>query len=101
AHDDDEDPRSVNAMAGVLELFKRDVVRLYDADPTERPNIENELSLELSGLENCGYYLFGTKRVIPRIINDEITLTTLTTFYMSHSRSPKVVRDKTLMVLPA
>lgn len=100
-HDDDHDPRSIQAMKGILEMLKHDVVRLYDADPIRRLNVESELSQEIRGLESYGYYLFGIKRVIPRIAGGQRTLISMATLYMSHSRSPKVVRDKAFMVIPA
>jgi hypothetical protein len=52
-------------MKGVLELLKQDVVRLYDAEPVGRLQVEAELTQELKGLEAHGFYIFGTKRVIP------------------------------------
>lgn len=100
-HDDDNDPRSVAAMRDIAQLFRQDLVRLLDANPTERIDVERELSQELQGLEGHGYYLFGIKRIIPRVENDQISLITMATFYMSHSRSPRVVRDKALMAVPA
>lgn len=100
-HDDDHHPRSIQAMKDILEMLKHDVVRLYDADPIERLNVEGELSQEIQGLEAYGYYLFGIRRVIPRVVSGQISLISMATLYMSHSRSPKVVRDKTIMVIPA
>lgn len=100
-HDDDHDPRSIQAMKGILEMLKHDVVRLYDSDPTERLNVEDELSQEIEGLEGYGYYLFGIRRVIPKVVEGQSTLISMATLYMSHSRSPKVVRDKAFMVIPA
>lgn len=100
-HDDDHDPRSIAAMKDILNLLKHDVVRLYDADPAKRLDVEAEMSQEIQGLENYGYYLFGIKRVIPQIAEGRQTLVSMTTLYMSHSRSPKIVKDKTYMVIPA
>lgn len=100
-HDDDYDQRSISAMKGILELLKVDVVRLHDADPIQRLDVEAELSLEIKGLENYGYYLFGIKRVIPRVESEQTEIT-MCTLYMSHSRSPKIVRDKKFnMLIPA
>lgn len=101
-HDEAHDPRSLSAMKGILELLKEDVVRLYDADPVKRLQVESELSQEIKGLENYGFYLFGIKRVIPRIADEQKTLITMCTIFMSHSQSPKIIKDKKLsMVIPA
>jgi transcriptional regulator with XRE-family HTH domain len=100
-HDDDRDPRSVSAMKDVLKAFTGDVVRLHDSDPAERPKIEEELSREFAGLEGLGYYIFGIRRVIPKVEGDKQSLVSLATFYMSHRRSLRVVRDGGLMVVPA
>lgn len=101
-HDEDNDPRSIAAMKGILKLLQQDVVRLYDADPIKRLDVESELSQEIQGLEKFGYYLFGIKREIPRINKKEKTQISMCTIYMSHSRSPKIVRDKKQnMMIPA
>lgn len=100
-HDGDEDPRSVSAMQGILQLVKADSIRLYDATPNERLAIESELSQEFQGLEGCGYLLFGTKRVIPNFVEGQGHLITLATIYLSHSRSPRIVKDGSKMVIPA
>ena len=100
-HDTADDERAVKAMIGILELFKGDIVRLYDAEPAERLKIELELSHELKGLEAYGFYLFGIRREIPKINDKQKTQTTMCTIYMSHSRSPKIVHDKNSnMVIP-
>lgn len=101
-HDEDQDPKSIAAMKDILKLLQGDVVRLYDADPIKRLNIEAELSQELKGLESWGYYLFGIKRAIPRINDNKKKQTTMCTLFMSHARSPKIVRDKrSNMMMPA
>lgn len=101
-HDEDNDPRSIGAMKDILNLLKGDVVRLYDADPIQRLNVEAELSQEIKGLEKYGYYLFGIKRVIPQIIGEQEKQITMCTLFMSHIRSPKLIRDKKLnMMMPA
>jgi hypothetical protein len=99
-HDEDHDPRSIAAMKDILGLLQRDVVRLYDADPIERLNIESELSQELKGLEDHGYYLFGVKRIVPRVVGQgKVAMCTL---FMNHARSPKIIRDKKAnMMIPA
>ena len=101
-HDEDNDPRSIHAMKGILELLKGDVIRLYDADPIGRLDVEAELSEEIKGLEKYGYYLFGIKRTVPRIQNNEKVDLSLCTIFMSHSRSPKIIRDKKMnLLMPA
>lgn len=101
-HDEADDPRAVNAMRDVLNYVKRDVVRWHDADPVGRFNIEVELSQEIKGLENHGFYLFGVKRTVPRIVGEETTQIEMCTIYMSHARSPKIVRDRSSnMAIPA
>lgn len=101
-HDEDHDPRSINAMKDILRLLQGDVVRLYDANPIERLNVEGELSKELKGLEDWGYYLFGIKRVISKIDGDETSQIAMCTLFMSHARSLKIVRDrKSNMMMPA
>ena len=100
-HDEDSDPRSVQAMKGILELVKEDIVRLHDADPAGRLVVEDQLTREISGLEAYGYFLFGIRRVIPRVADGQGLLTSMATIYMSHSRSPKLVKDKAYMVIPA
>ena len=93
-HDEDHDPRSINAMKDILKVLQGDVVRLYDSDPIERLNVEEELSKDIKGLEDWGYYLFGIKRVIPRVVGYEKTQITMCTIFMSHARSLKIVQDK-------
>lgn len=101
-HDESDDPRAVNAMRDVLNYLKRDVVRWHDADLVGRFNIEIELSQEIKGLENHGFYLFGVKRTVPKIADEETTQIEMCTIYMSHARSPKIVRDKSSnMAIPA
>lgn len=101
-HDESNDPRAIEAMKGVMELIKGDIVRLYDADPAKRLDIEMELSLELQGLEKYGFYLFGTRRAVPKINGKQKTEILMSTLYMSHSKSPKIIKDKNLnMMIPA
>jgi hypothetical protein len=100
-HDDDEDPRSVAAMQDIIKELKRDIVRLFDANPDERIRVEQELSQELKGLDDLAYYFFGTKRVIPCVDDGASKFVSMATIYMSHSRSPKIVRDRDRMVMPA
>lgn len=101
-HDEDHDPRSINAMKDILRLIQGDVVRLYDANPIERLDVEDELSKEIKGLEDHGYYLFGIKRLIPRIDGDKKSQIAMCTIFMSHARSLKIIRDKkSNMMMPA
>lgn len=101
-HDEADDKRALNSMVSVLQALKGDVVRWYDADISEKLKIEFDLTKEIKGLESYGFYLFGIKRTIPRVSNDQKTLTTMCTIYMSHSRSPKIIRDKkSNMAIPA
>lgn len=72
-----------------------------DANSGELLEIERELSQELSGLEGCGYFLFGVRRVIPRVVGGKMTLVAMTVLYVSHVRSLKIVRSGSLMVIPA
>ncbi|MBX9609186.1 MAG: helix-turn-helix domain-containing protein [Gammaproteobacteria bacterium] len=100
-HDDDDDPRSVGAMRDIMVELKYDVVRWSDSSPIERPAVEKELTQEIQGLAGYGYYLFGIRRVIPRLVDGQTRLTSMATIYMSHSRSPRLVRDNAFMVIPA
>jgi len=101
-HDESTDPRAIGAMKGIIELLKGDVVRLYDAGPAERIEIEAELTQELNGLEQHGFYIFGIKRTIPHIVNNEEREVSLCTLFMSHSQSPKIVRNRmSNMMVPA
>ncbi|MBL7664011.1 MAG: helix-turn-helix domain-containing protein, partial [Bacteriovoracaceae bacterium] len=101
-HDEADDPRAVNSMKGILVLLKQDIVRFYDADPSKLLQIEAEMSQEIKGLESFGFFLFGTKRVIPRVLGKVKTEITMCTLYMSHSNSPRVLRNKNSnMMVPA
>lgn len=101
-HDEAEDPRAIGAMKGVLNLLKQDIVRIYDADPIARLQVEAEMTQEIQGLEQWGFYLFGIKRTIPRIVEESETELVMCTIFMSHIHSPKIVQDKRLnMMLPA
>lgn len=101
-HDEAEDERAVSSMRSILELLKGDIVKWHDADPIGKFNFEMVLSQEIKGLEAYGFYLFGVKRTIPRIVGDERSLVSMCTIYMSHSQSPKIIRDKrSNMAIPA
>lgn len=101
-HDEADDQRAVSAMRDVLNYLKRDVVRWHDADPIGKFNIEIGLSEEIKGLEKHGFYLFGVKRTVPKMSGEEKTLIEMCTIYMSHARSPKIVRNRSSnMVIPA
>jgi hypothetical protein len=90
------------SLVSILEVLKGDVVRWHDADLAERLRIEFELSQAIKDLEGVGFYLFGIKRVIPQIVGEQKNQISMSTLYMSHSRSPKIIRDKKFnMVIPA
>ncbi|WP_413289781.1 helix-turn-helix domain-containing protein [Bdellovibrio sp. HCB337] len=101
-HDEADDIRAVNAMTDIVVHIKADIVRWHDADLVKKMKIEFQLSQEIQGLEAHGFYLFGVKRTIPEIVEGEETQIGMCTIYMSHARSPKIVRDKNSnMVIPA
>ncbi|MFV3408911.1 helix-turn-helix domain-containing protein [Bdellovibrio bacteriovorus] len=100
--DEADDKRAQDAMISILELLKGDIVRWHDADLTGKLKIEFELSQEIKGLEQHGFYLFGVNRNIPRAGGKPKERLSMCTIYMSHSQSPKIVRDKSSnMVIPA
>ncbi|HRK09166.1 MAG TPA: helix-turn-helix transcriptional regulator [Pseudobdellovibrionaceae bacterium] len=101
-HDESDDKRAVGAMMDILNLLKRDIVRWHDADLAGKLKIEFELSEEIMGLERYGFYFFGVKRPIPRVVDNEKSQINMCTIYMSHAKSRKIVRDKNSnMVIPA
>jgi transcriptional regulator with XRE-family HTH domain len=101
-HDEAQDPRAVAAMKDILKLLKLDIVRIHEADPVARLQIEIEMTQEIQGLEKYGFYLFGMKRVIPRIVENKESLITMCTLFMSHAHSPKIIQDKKFnMMMPA
>ena len=101
-HDEPYDQRSLSFMKAVMNEIRLDVVRLYDADPLERLTIESELTKAMNDIEKVGFYLFGIKRVIPRVLGKQKTNIAMCTLFMSHSQSPKIIRDKRMnMVIPA
>lgn len=101
-HDEAQDPRAVNAMKDILNLLKGDVVRLHDANPIERLQVEAEMTQEIRGLESYGFFLFGIKRTVHRIEGKQKKDIVMCTLYMSHAHSPKIIRDKKLnMMIPA
>lgn len=101
-HDESNDPRAIGAMKDIMKLMKVDIVRLYDANPSKRFDIELELTKVLQEMYQWGFYLFGIKRIVPKINGKQRTEIVLTTLYMSHSKSPKIIRDKnSTMLIPA
>jgi transcriptional regulator with XRE-family HTH domain len=100
-HDEDDDARSVNAMKEALRPVSEAMLRLHGAGPEEKPALEAELSRELEGLQNLGYYLFGIVRVLPRFFDEHVLLLSLATIYICDSRSPKIVKANNILVLPA
>ena len=98
-HDESDDPRAIGAMKDIIKLLKQDIVRLYDSNLEKKFEVETELTQELNGLEKYGFYIFGIQRRIPNLEDKEISLCTL---YMSHSNSPKIVKNKdSRMMVPA
>lgn len=101
-HDEAKDPRAVAAMKDILNLLKGDIVRIHDADPATRLQIELEMTHEIQGLEQYGFYLFGIKRTIPRFVGKKETPIAMCTLFMSHAHSPKIIQDKKFnMMMPA
>lgn len=101
-HDEAEDKRMLNAMIDIAKLIKQDVIRWYDSDFTGKMRIEFELTQEINGLESFGVYLFGIKRMVPDLKSNIKAQKILSTIYMSHSKSKKIVKDKkSNMVIPA
>jgi transcriptional regulator with XRE-family HTH domain len=100
-HDEDDDARSVNAMKEALIPVSEAMLRFHGAAPEEKPALETELSRELEGLQNHGYYLFGIVRVLPRFFDEHVLLLSLATIYICDSRSPKIVKANNILVLPA
>lgn len=100
-HDESRDPRAIGAMKDMIKMLKGDIVRLHDSNPEKRINIEQEMSQELKGIEQFGFYLFGIKRDIP-VASNKNSYITMSTLYMSHLNSPKIIRDKNFnMAIPA
>lgn len=101
-HDDADDIMAQNAMVGVVNGIKRDIVQWHDADLEGKMKFELLLTKDIKDLENHGFYLFGTKRTIPKMNGKQKTSVSVCTIYMSHARSPKIISDKNLhMVVPA
>ncbi len=101
-HDEAQDPRAFAAMKDILNLLKGDIVRIHDADPATRLQIELEMTQEIQGLEQFGFYLFGIQRTIPRILAKKESQMTMCTLFMSHAHSPKIIRNKkSNMMMPA
>jgi len=97
-HDDfSVDPRMIGSMRDILKLLPVDVVRLYDADPVKKIQVEAEMTQELQGLESYGFYLFGIKRLVP--VENQKNEIVMCTLYLSHANSPKI--NKKLMTIPA
>jgi transcriptional regulator with XRE-family HTH domain len=101
-HDKDGSAKALSFMVSILEVLKGDLVRWYDGDPVEKLKVELEVTKAIEELRACGFCLFGVKHTIPRIVGNEKTLTSMCTIYMSHLRSPKIVRDRNAnMAIPA
>ncbi len=93
-HDAADDKRALGAMMEMLKELKGDIVNWYDADLVGKLKIELYLSQAIKELDAFGFYLFGLKREIPRIVGNRKTQISMCTIYMSHSRSPKIIRDQ-------
>ena len=97
-HDDfSVDPRMIGSMKDILKLLNGDVVRLYDANPVKKLDVEAEMTSEIQGLESYGFYLFGIKRIVP--VEDQKSEIVMCTLYLSHANSPRI--NKKLMTIPA
>lgn len=98
-HDDSDDPRATGAMKGVIGLLSEDIERMLKSNPDEKFQIEREVSQELDGIEKFGFYIFGILRKVPDENDREVNLCTI---FMSHSKSPKIVKNKdSRMMVPA
>ena len=93
-HDEIGNERDLSFMMSILNVLKGDVVRWHDGDLSKKLKIEFELSQALKEFEKVGFYLFGIKRLIPLVSSSGDTQITMCTIYMSHSRSPRITRDK-------
>ena len=101
-HDNIGDQRDLSLMMAIMEELKADFVRWHDGDLSLKMNVELGITEAINALENHGYYLFGTKRHIPSGGSEKTDSTTLCTIYMSHSKSPRIVKDKNKnMMVPA
>lgn len=101
-HDEAEDERALNSMIDIVKLIKQDVVRWYDSDFAGKMRVEFELTQEINGLESFGFYLFGIKRMVPVKGAKDSSQKILSTIYMSHSKSKKIIKDKkSNMAIPA
>lgn len=101
-HDEAEDERALNSMIDIVKLIKQDVVRWYDSDFAGKMRVEFELTQEINGLESFGFYLFGIKRMVPVKGAKDSSQNILSTIYMSHSKSKKIIKDKkSNMAIPA
>lgn len=101
-HDHADDPVALNFMIKAVNGLKAEIVRWHDADLAGKLKVELFLSKAIKEIEEGGFYLFGTKRLIPRVVGEQKTQTMMCTIYLSHVRSRKIVRDKNSnMVVPA
>lgn len=100
-HDEADSEKSLSFMTSILNELKASLVRWHDGDLAERVRIESVLSDAIKQMEVHGFYLFGIKRIIPKISGEQMSLLTMGTIYMSHSRSLRIVRDHRFMVVPA
>ena len=60
------------------------------------------MSKEIKGLETYGFYLFGIKRNVPIIGQESGMNVAMTTLFLSHANSRKIVANKdSMMMIPA
>jgi transcriptional regulator with XRE-family HTH domain len=94
--------KTIMTMSSIMNHVMADVVRWHDADLMGKAKIESRMTEGIKHIEQAGFYLFGTKRMIPEIVGEEKIQITMCTLYMSHAKSPRIIRDKkSNMMIPA
>jgi hypothetical protein len=88
-------------MRHILKALRANLARPRDANADERHLIEEELAREFERMSRLGYCLFGIVKVVPRFFDEQVTLVSLATIYICHSRSAKIVKANNMPVLPA
>lgn len=101
-HDGINDKKRVIIMRSILENFRDNMKRLLLADDSiVKSEIESEFYWAIQKIESLGFYLFGTKRIIQRIVNKNKVDVFMSTLFMTDSSSPKIVRNKNSnMIVP-
>lgn len=102
-HDGANEKETIQAMRTVLLQLRRDMVRMSNSnDPIEKFDLEVSFSNNIQRMEKLGFYLFGVRRSIQRIIAGKSAPFLMCTFFLTHTNSNKIVRDRKLnMVIPA